>query len=362
MAIKHLLLASLIFSPPSFGAEPTKNLTTYSKDYVIDRIYPDMSGPSENREVTFLGQEPRNRLLWVTGLSTQVVDFKTGKPQSPEYICHSHVRFDNDSYAEHNRETFRRMTHTEPKLGALVPGRLEVEFPKPFGIPIWSHEKFILNSMVINPAGSVHTLNLKIKSNISYVPDDEATVAMKALFKRTVSILVPESNGKKEAHCDEMDNSTALKTAARAPSSAKNQVLIKGGKNLLHHFLVPPGKHQYQMNATRSLRLPFDTTLHFASVHLHAYGEYVKVRDITDDRIIFESRAVNLANNLGLESSDYYSSSNGVPVYKSHKYEVIAGYNNLTDHDVDAMVDVHMYFADKSFDKNALQLGRSPRY
>ena len=46
-------------------------------------------------------------------------------------------------------------------------------------------------------------------------------------------------------------------------------------------------------------------------------------------------------------SDENYSSDEGFPLYKDHVYEIEALYNNTTDHDVDAMAMMVLYYYPK---------------
>ncbi len=97
------------------------------------------------------------------------------------------------------------------------------------------------------------------------------------------------------------------------------------------------------------MALPFDTTLHYVAVHMHPYAESVELRDVTADRSIFKSHARNLSGEIGLANVEYFSSIEGVPVYKDHEYELISVYDNTTDEDQDSMAVMYAYFLDQNY-------------
>ena len=97
------------------------------------------------------------------------------------------------------------------------------------------------------------------------------------------------------------------------------------------------------------MALPFDTTLHYVAVHMHPFAESLELRDVTADRSLFKSHVRNLSGEIGLANVEYFSSVEGVPVYKDHEYELISVYNNTTDEDQDSMAVMYAYFLDQSF-------------
>ena len=100
------------------------------------------------------------------------------------------------------------------------------------------------------------------------------------------------------------------------------------------------------------MKLTFDTTLHFAAVHLHPFAQSLELRDLTADKTVFKANAQNFKDKIGLKKVDYFSSEEGVPLYKDHEYELISVYNNTTDLDQDSMAVMFLYVLDQEFEEN----------
>ena len=87
--------------PPAEAATPeiakvhTKTIT--SKRYHIDQKYASMRGPYGFDGVTLLDTDSPE-LLWITGYRTVVVDAKSEKPLSQEWMCHANLDFDATEY------------------------------------------------------------------------------------------------------------------------------------------------------------------------------------------------------------------------------------------------------------------------
>jgi hypothetical protein len=109
--------------------------------------------------------------------------------------------------------------------------------------------------------------------------------------------------------------------------------------------MVPPG-----LQKTRKLDqdfVPIDGTVHFAWAHLHNHGVYMRLTDVTDGKVVFQADVENEADRDQIANITYYSSDEGFPLYKDHVYEIEALYNNTTDHDVDAMAMMVLYYNPK---------------
>ncbi len=121
--------------------------------------------------------------------------------------------------------------------------------------------------------------------------------------------------------------------------------------------MVPPGRHEYRHVIHEGLRIPYDeTTIHVVTGHLHPYGESIELRDATENKSLFKARAETAKDRVALTLLEAYTSAEGFPVYTDHQYEIVSVYDNTTDHDVDAMAVLYLYFYEKSFDRARINL------
>ena len=58
---------------------------------------------------------------------------------------------------------------------------------------------------------------------------------------------------------------------------------------------------------------------------------------------------------------DYYSSPEGLPLYKDHQYELVSKYNNTTQEAVDSMAVMYLYMRDPRFEKPTRAPQASPQ-
>src|SRR5688500_10689871 len=118
-------------------------LSLLSDSYRIDRIFQSMQGPYSAHKGIALGENSAPELLWLTGLGTEVVS-KNGKANlSQEFFCHANLSFDS---AANSPDAHNQMfgTSTDWRLFTLVPGRMSINLPEGYGIPVSSGEKLDL--------------------------------------------------------------------------------------------------------------------------------------------------------------------------------------------------------------------------
>jgi hypothetical protein len=98
------------------------------------------------------------------------------------------------------------------------------------------------------------------------------------------------------------------------------------------------------------MNVPYDTRLFAIAVHLHPFAESLEFRDVTEQKTIFKSDAVNYQDRIGLQKITSFASNDGVPIYKNHEYEMVSTYNNTSPKSVDSMAVMYLYLGDTEFD------------
>lgn len=339
------------------------SLVLLSDSYRIDRILESMQGPYSSHSGIKLGYGTEPELLWVTGVGTEVVSKSGKKNISSEYFCHANLSLDpQGTTPEAHNESFR--TSLDWRLFTLVPGRMSINLPEGFGIPISSEEKLDLVSMSLNLNDQNPNFDLRFKSKINYLRDADAATEMKPLFMRGLYVLVPigtETNILPDAVCAaptstntqaELQSRIASQGMACAPPSMNASDGGKRGTNTLH-WMVPPGRHTYAFDVSDQLRLNFNTTLHYATGHLHPLGEMLALRNKTTGETILEIRSKDYADKRGVEQMQEFSFPEGLKINKDHAYELVTTYNNPTQKPTDVMAIVYMYLLDRNFDRTA---------
>ena len=121
----------------------------------------------------------------------------------------------------------------------------------------------------------------------------------------------------------------------------------KPGEGLMNHWVVPPGHHIYTTEITPQLNLPFDTTIHYATIHVHPFARGMELRDMTTGTTIFRLHSQDWPDRVGVAYVEEFKSTEGIPIQRDHRYELSAEYDNTTDTDTDAMAILYLYFLEK---------------
>ena len=99
------------------------------------------------------------------------------------------------------------------------------------------------------------------------------------------------------------------------------------------------------------MALPFDTTVHYIAVHLHPFAESLELRDLTSGKSVYKARTRQAHKGVGLAHVDFFSSVDGIPLFKKHEYEIVSVYNNTSKEPQDSMAVLNLYALDKEWVK-----------
>ena len=130
-------------------------------------------------------------------------------------------------------------------------------------------------------------------------------------------------------------------------NASPDGIVAQFGKDNTVHWMVPPGLHIYRSEVTRQLNLPFDTTAHYVTGHLHPFGRSLKLIEMDSGQTVFDIRVGSMADRLGVESVSEISTRTGEPIYTDRRYELVAEYENTTDRPIDAMAILYLYAAEE---------------
>jgi len=336
-----------------------------SRPYTIDKLYMSMTGPSGNLPVNCLLPREKPQLVWLTGLQTEVLDADSRRTISPEFCCHANLTFDpqRTSPDKHNAE-FDNSTHMDWRFFTLVPGRLHMSLPPGYGIPVYSDTPLDFFSMALNLNVPDRAFKIRFKTTIDFVRDADVTTPMKPLFRRALYVVQPlAGSGMEHAKmCASMSHPgegciDPMATKTGAVVSTKDGVQAQFGADVTYHWMVPPGRHTYSARVPAAqLNLTEPTTLHYATAHLHPYGESLELYDLTAKRSVVKIQAEDYRDKVGVARMGEFQSERGVLITPEHQYELRAEYNNTTKSDSDAMAIFYLYLLEKDFhhpaDKN----------
>jgi len=351
--IRRMVMCLLLAASTASAAEKQ----FLSNVYTIDRKYRSMEGPSSVQTV-FLGDRAHPELLWITGIRTEMVAEDGVTPQLPELMCHVNVDLD----ANKHQALFDVARPVAARLMTLSQGMLAAKLPPGYGFPISSSEPLLLFTQVLNH-NIEHPNNLKVRHRVTfeYVRDADLTEPMHALFNLGASGMVQLNNNPialtsamPTASQEEHQGASCL-IGFRAPQAAATSAdyVDPSGRHMTGHWIVPPGRQVNASDITWFLRLPYDTKLRYAAVHLHPFAESLSVRDVTMGQTVLSSHATNPAKGIGLARVETISSTAGIPFYKDHKYELVSVYDNTTQQNADSMASVFLGLDDHEFVKPA---------
>jgi hypothetical protein len=326
----------------------------------IDRKYKSMEGPSAH--ASFALDPSRREILWITAYRTEVVD-ADGLPAVGlnEFMCHNNLNFD----AQLHRERFGL---TRPvnfgRMFTASQGAFAIEFPEGFGIPMFSDELLEIQTMVLNHNHEHLDVSVRHRVTLEYVRDTDTAGRIKPLYPVSgpVMALLQGPDGyyglSEEPRHEQVGASCAVGIVAPNAPEGTEYYRDREGRVFTQHWVVPPGREVRHMLITKVLNLPFDTRLHFVNAHLHPYAESVELRDLTRNETLFRMKASAPERGIGLSHVEALASSEGVPVYRDHEYEIVSVYENTTGVDQDAMAVLFMYFYDPETEERLASLRR----
>ncbi len=351
-----------------------------SKELLVDRQYDSMEGPVALLNFTLPGKS-KPELLWLTKYESFMVSGDGKHPVSQEYLCHSFFSVYKD------RSEFNK---SDGNLTANESNPI-IDFPEGFGMPVLSNEKFMSNVQAVNKNPIKKPIVIRNRTRIHYIPQEELKKPFKPLTDHVLSVYKA-----RESMADISNKDIVFMEDEKGMWLAKAGDISPSPDNILHlsndkllsprdqpqchitkeahdgnsgdikpvtgHWFVKPGREEVHSNVTKFMDLHFDTTIHFITMHLHAFAESMELRDLTTGESLVKLHAKNYAGKVGLEKIEQFSSAEGIKVYKDHEYELVSVYNNTTDHDISAMAMMVVYLLDKGSpyyqdEKNVAMIG-----
>jgi len=323
-----------------------------SGSYVIDQIYRSMKGPQKMDNIQIDGNGPPE-LIWILSYETEIVDPETGESVSEEFMCHNNLNFEN--LRDHLRKLgTARVGRPSARVFTLSQGAMSVEFPEGFGVPIMSNEKMQLATQILNLNPVDQTHKVQYKTTVRYARDKEAKGRIRPLYQRGIQGLKLISGEDGYYGVEHGDSEEHGESCSIGVLAGKRTISDKFGRDFAAHWVVEPGLEENHTLATAMLALEQDTTAHYIAVHLHPFAKSLELRDLTSDKSVFKSMAMNSVGRIGLDHVEYFSSEEGIPLYKDHEYALISTYDNTSDEQQDAMAVMFVYMLDKNYETKLL--------
>ena len=345
LAIAVLLLGPAVYSLTRPDPAKSSDLTLVSGGYRLDKIYRSMEGPwsiQRNIQLQPPSSEPRASTIWITGLDMQVVDANEQTPVSQEFFCHSNLTF-----AEQKQPSDK--LHLAGRLFTLVPGRLSIDLPPGFGVPVPSDAPldYVTMSLNLNPRDEV--VNVRMRTKLHAIAGDQPGAPTKALFRRALYVLQRDGNSN-HMSCNTKsvaDHSGLGCGEWMKASMPDGSTALVPSEGMTNHWTVPSGRHLYTTDVTPQLNLPFDTTIHYATIHVHPFARWIELRDLTTGQTIVRLNSQDWPDRVGVSRVDEFKSVEGVPILRGHRYELTTEYVNTSGSNTDAMAILYLYLLEK---------------
>jgi hypothetical protein len=338
-------------------------LTVRSEPFLITAQFDSMHGPAQTYALSFGVEE--DEILWLRGVRNRAVVPSTQRVLSEEFLCHSNMALaGSPDRLRRVNERFVATASTDPRLFTLIQGRNDVTLPEGFGFPVAASEALIFDSMVINKNWTELPLELAVETAIDYRLDSELEERPRALFKRRIFTFLEVAGAALEGaasgpeasrgghHHGEAHHGVAREGQQTATAGMASNLVghDREGREYTFHWVVEPGRHEYRSEVSTQLLLPFATTLHYATAHLHPFGESVAIVDLDTGETVVHLGAREYDDRIGVAEMDELSSVEGVSFDPSHRYELVTVYDNRSDQPIDAMAIVYLYFHDRAFE------------
>jgi cyclophilin family peptidyl-prolyl cis-trans isomerase len=295
--------------------------------------------------------------VWITGFQTEMVGADGVTPTLPEFMCHVNLDFN----AMEHKQLMGSGSNANSRILTLSQGQINVRFPEGFGMPVLSNEPLSLNTQVLNHNLEHPNMQVRHKITFTFARDSDLKEPLKPLFNDSafgMKLLEGKDGHYGMGSVDMVKHGPSCLPGDTAPNAHGGSIYQdQFASKFTGHWVVKPGRETNHTNVTKYMNLPYDTTLHFAAVHLHPYAVSLELRDLTTGKSVFKSKARSFKDKIGLSFVDSFSSAKGVPLFRDHEYDLVSVYNNTTQTDKDSMAVVLLFMLDKDFKKPTIVSG-----
>ncbi len=327
--VAGVLVLSFAACAPAVPAEEVisgvviKTMTAETDPLAIDAIYHSMEGPWQRVRLDPTG------IGWITRFRTDVIDATTGERLGDEFFCHSQLQL-----------------ATTARLAVAATGIEEIRFPAGFGLPIeeivsdldapWNEISML--GMVLNNHGTPRDRDVKLRFTIDYVePGNYGGGGIQKLHIASIPVVPNLEHDAEDSGDWERGATIVLSGENLDPVGLPETTTGKPG-----HWMVPPGK-QVIRQRYRNL-IGINTRVHYGLVHMHNHGVSMKLTDLTDNVVLWETTLeYEDSERVQIRKITPYSSEEGFLLRPDHEYEIESVYSNTTSEPVDAMAVMYLY-------------------
>ena len=337
-----------------FRGAPVYRREILSEVFTMDKVYKSMQGPQDARRLRLgrTGPNDEAELLWLTGFDGSVLQPDGETEMSTEFLCHTNLDIDPQSYLA----SVPTAIPASSRLFTLSQGLLSSKIPEGFGVPVNSKEWLLLNTQALNHHVVGSTVKVRHKIAIEFVRDSDLDASLRPLIQQNVFgyVLVDGQDGHYGLAPNQSvasDHPGCLPGTHAKGADSRGYFKDEHGRKFSSFWMVPPGRHTYRSRVLEfMMKLPYDTTIHFAVSHLHPFAESLELRDLTTGETLIKTGVRQAeGGRLGIAELEYFTSDDGITVRPGHEYELISIYDNTTDEVHDAMAVMYLYVLAKDF-------------
>jgi hypothetical protein len=314
-----------------------ESLIVTSEPFTMDQSYESMAGPGSLINGFSLSDKPEDagKVFWLKSIRVEALQ-PDGQPASNEYFCHANLKFDIPSPVHNSR--FRERHHMPKRLLTLTEGRMRIDLPEGFGIPVFAETELGFDTMShnLNHDPSQDAPRVKFRATVDFLTSGrEKGKELRPLFRRTVYMYdaTDKPDFQALAESDEEFCGTVDAQIKGLPRIGDNPI----------HWSVPPGVHTYVLPADEQLFLSFDTTVHYAAAHFHQYCTWMRLVDKSTGKTILEFKGTPYPGERGMAAISDVVSQEGISLSSRASYELQVCYDNPTDKNIDAMAILYLY-------------------
>lgn len=319
----------------------------------IDRIYRSMEGPMGALEF-FVDDNLLHRiqslfkpqLIWITGYKVELYDEQNLRV-SDDYMCHNNLNIGSRNVLPWKLKTLG----TDKRLFTLSEGQTETRFPANTGIPILANQRLRMDYQVLNH--NLPKIDLKVKHVVTVYYRYASAQQMTALYQQTIfatkQIAGPRGGFNEVPAADVTEiknlNRDEVKNCCTPGGESVSGFPFRDAyqREFTGHWTIDEGEEEVRTTINPMLNLSQGTKIHFISVHVHPFCESLTLTDQTSVKEVYQARAVNFPNKIGLASISKFSSAEGIPLNTQHSYELRSIYRKTSKERHTAMATMSLY-------------------
>jgi len=319
-----------------------------SPTFHVNAVFPSMTGPWDAHYFN-LERSAGPELVWFTGYRCFVQDAESKNLLGDEFLCHNSLDYSIQDYY-HNWGIKGRAGVFTSRLATMTQGQTEMSLPAGFGIPLQSDQALSALTQVLNVNDPEADCHVEYVMEVDYIAN-ASSKEIKPLFQQSISVLVAV-----DTNYVYHDSLPEVQDCMPVLASTSFMTKCRDGNTYTGHWQLPEGRDTVTYDVTDILSLPFNTTLHYAGVHVHPHCESLELWDRTADSLVFRSTIDNHKSLSKMKEITAYSSKSGVMMYSDHRYELVCETNGVSKSTKDMMATMLLYLYDHEMDAVLSQL------